>query len=571
MASPVYDSLRLHQSSSQKSDTPDFVATDKQTVDIYDAQGGSYSSGQVSFDLNPITSSSSFLDWQSSYLTIPIEVTLELDTSTTAVWTAEMENQFAVSFKGSDMALINGLTVTCANQQVVTLQQLSQIPIHYKLLTQFNSNDQDVKGPVIGFHKDTAKSMRWHAELGEVNNAIVPIAKTLTEPKPAFNEGRFERMTRNGPINLADTTVVNRAASNLGFLTEGSLKTNNRNWVKIGDVAESDGAITATKKIVLTYMATMWMADIHDLFKKCDLIRGALWQITFHTNIPANFSCTFTGVNASACALTNCVANTINGFMPFMISPISTGTGTKTGLHADIGGAMKMTTKIGNSNTGTSGSCVLHCTMYNLAASVVTKYVANPLKTIVYEDFIISRPQSLLNIVPGGNVRANITAGLARLRWMLIVPYLESAANGSVVGVAGAMSVLNSPFTSTGACTTSRAIVDNFNVTVAGKSLYDRNFKYTYDHYIREQFGFNTMNGNAVDGLRTGLISEDDWVNSYCYIAVNMERHPESSDKLPASVDVEWVNSSTRTMSYIAYLFYEKEFDIDILTGKMQV
>lgn len=564
MASSIYDTLRLHQSSAAESDRPDFVATDKQTVAIYDSQGGSYNSGQISFDLNAITSSSSFLDWQSSYLTIPIEASLDVSTTT---WTAAMENQFALSLKNSNLCLINGMTVTLANQQVVTLQQLSQIPIIYKLLTQFNANDQDVVGPSFGFRKDTSASMRYDASLGEVNNIIAPAAVSLANPYPQYNAGRLERMTLNGPICDADTAIVNRA-SNLGYITPESLRTNYRNWVTNGTVNASTGAITAGQKIVYTIMCNIPMKYVHDLFMKTPLIRGALWQITFHTHIPASFSCAFSAANPSV--ISSSAATTMNGFMPFMLSPIAVG-GAATGLAATAAGTMRLTTKIGNTNTGSTGSCVLNCTMYNLSASVVTKYVANPMKTIVYEDFIISRPASLLNIPAGGNVRANITAGIARARWMLIVPYLEAAQNGSETGVVGVMSAFNSPWTSTGGGTTSRAVFDSFNVTVAGKSIYDRNFKYTYDHYAREQFGINTMNGNAVDGLRTGLISEDDWNKAYCHVAVNLERHPESSDKLPASVDVEFVNQTTRIMSYVVYLFYEKELTIDILTGKMVV
>lgn len=561
MASSLYDTLRLHQSSASESDRPDFVATDRQFIDIYDTQNGNYNSGQVSFDLNSITSSSSFVDWQNSYVTVPIEATINVTGST---WTVNEENAFALSLKNSNLCLLNGMTVTLANQTVVSLQQLSHIPQIYKLLTQFNPVDEEVYGPSLNFAKDTSESVRFSASVGEVNNNITPALPTIANTN-VYNAGRLRRMKRT-VISASDTAVVNRSASNTGFVPPSALDTNQRSYVTVGVVDPTTGAIANNPtQIKYTIHCQIFMKHIHDLFLKCPLIRGALWQLTFHTHIPASFSASF----SNAGVLSNLNSTTLNGFMPFMVSPLQLGTPVFTGLNsaANTAGSYKVDMKIGNS---AATACTLHACMYNLSPSVVTKYLQNPVKTIVFEDFIVSRPASLIS-KPPGFVRANVTAGLARLRWMLIVPYLSGPENGTLMA-ANNISSLNSPFTPCGGGTvTPNAYLDNFNVSVGSKAIYDKNIRFSYDMFSREQFGINTANGNAVDGLRTGLINEADFNGSYGYVAVNLERHAESADKLPASVDIEFNNASSKTMSYMVYLFYEKEFSIDVLTGKMIV
>jgi len=558
MASSLYDTLRLHQSSASESDRPDFVASDRQFIDIYDTQNGNYNSGQVTFDLNSITSSSSFLDWQNSYLTVPIEATVQSTSGNP--WTASSENQFALSLKNSNMCLLNGMTVTLANQTVVSLQQLSHIPMVYKLLTQFNSNDVDVYGPSVNFYKDTARSVASDASIGEINNQIAPSATALYG---VDNAGRVAR-ARGSVLNLADTRVFKYPSNTTGFLNPSGVDTSQRSYVSVATLAPADGATTISPTIKYTIHCQIPMKYIHDLFMKTPLIRGALWQITFHTHLPASFALTTTAGSTTVTAVNS---TTLNGFLPFMLSPVSAVAETGLRVNAALGfTGYTATMKIGNS---AAASCTLHACMYNLSPSVVTKYLQDPVKTVVFEDFIVSRPASLISKEPGF-VRANITAGLARLRWMLIVPYLSGPQNGTLMS-AGNISSFNSPFTSGGGGTVTPSSLTNFNVAIGSKNIYDKNVRFTYDMFCREQFGINTANGNAVDGLRTGLINETDFNSAYGYVAVNLERHAESSDKLPASVDIEFDNASGRTMSYVVYLFYEKEFSIDVLTGKMIV
>jgi len=209
----------------------------------------------------------------------------------------------------------------------------------------------------------------------------------------------------------------------------------------------------------------------------------------------------------------------------------------------------------------------LHAVTYKLNPSLSTKYMSNPRKRIVFEDFIRNIPIAMTNVGAGATVQANITPGLAKVRGLLICPFLPVANNGTQTVV----SSLQSALTSAGATVTPYTFLNNFNVLIGGRPIWPKNQLYKYDEFYRENFGINAPNGNGVDALRAGLIDEDDYNAGYGFIYVNLERHLASSDDLPVSVDVIFTNDSVNIMSYNTYIFYEKEFSLDCVTGKILV
>jgi hypothetical protein len=577
-ASSLYDTLRVNES--KVSDEPEFTARDRQFVDIIDSQNSYYGGGQITFDLNSLTSSSSFLDWKSSYITLPIKMTLETPGTETSMITPVNSNNFALSLKNSNFSLISGINVSCANQTVVTTQSMSNIPITYKLLTSFNSVDEAVLGPSIGFAKDNSDSMTWSNTVGELNNNVqVGTTASLDSLEP-INTGRVKR-SKNATIStlntlLQTTNATIAAGSNPQNLT--NLTNTLRGICTVNTCTGSntaDGGTVGPQVITYTMLCTIPMRYLHDMFDKMPLMRGALWQMTITTHLPS----TWTGRLTADGNWSNMNPVTPFQFCPFMVTSGQTihNSGTSCGLMLDEdwappdAGATNILIKcvIGNQ---AQAQCILHCAMYDLSHEVAQSYIAEPRKTCVYEDFIRCAPSGMQNVAATGIVTCNITPGLGKLRGMLIAPYLPATStgifgNGSIVGI----SSLNSPFTSAGATCAPMAILDNFNVMVASKPIYNKNIRYRFDAFLREQFGINAAAGNGVDGLRTGLISEYDFNTAYGYVYVNLERHLQSSDSLPVSVDVTFQNASNSHMSYNVFLFYEKEFSVDILTGKMLV
>jgi len=544
-AGSCYDSLRITES--VKPETPDFTTKDRQFVDVYDTNGLNYTSGQVTFDLQALVNSHRYLDLKSTYLTIPLTLTLTVG-GTTMPSTAV--NAFAASLKNGNHQLINGLTVNLANQSVVNLQQFSNIPMTYNILSVWNETDEQLLGPSIGFAKDGGQSMTWTAANGEFNNNVsVATAATPLNPYPV-NEGRAKRLSRGWAVPVAGTAVV----------PSGSMAATALNKINLTDTQRSfvDVQVSNTQ-IRFEIMANIYLKHLHDLFDKMPIHRGALWQMTFHTHLPTTYACTMAAFAQNASPSIN---QTPYGFNPFMITtPIAADT---TGFQTvATPTSITFASSISNSMQST---CVLHCAMMDLENSVSAAYIANPRRRVVYKDFIRNSPSGLQNVPAGASMRANLTAGIAKPRGLLIFPHLASGSNGT-----NGVSALASPWTSCGGTTAFGAQMTNFNVQVNGANIYEKNIRYRYDHFLREQFGVLSPSGNGVDGMRVGLLDEQDFNGCHAWVWVNLERHPKANDNVPAAIDIEITNGTQLTMSYMCFIFFEREFEIDSFTGKLVI
>ncbi len=541
-----YDSLRLAES--VKPDVPDFTTKDRQFVDVYDTNNNNYQSGQVIFDLQALVNSSRYIDFKSSYLTIPLTVTLTLQGGNTFT-TDAASNAFACGLKNGSLQLINGLSVNVANQSVINLQSLSNIPITYNILSTFSNEDAELYGPSFNFAKDGSGSTVFSATRGEINNNVSYTAATLDNPEPV-NVGRRTRTTHNGVI---PTNGTNSIGTYNGTVAQAQLLNMGKSFVNVN----------GGTSLVFIINAQLPLRYCHDLFDKMPLHRGALWQMTVHTHVPYSYRQRFeaTTLDIDQAPTTN---NSLNGFCPFMLStPGDSGDATGFEMTGTAGGHVVLEAAIGNSH---STSCVMHVAMFDLENSVAAAYIANPRRRVVYKDFLRAFPAGLQAVAANDSARANLTSGIARVRGLLIFPHLPTNQNGTY-GVAA----LQSPWSTCGATTAIASYLKDFNVQINGANIYEKNIRYRYDHYLREQFGVLSPTGNGVDGMRTGLINEQDFNTAYGYVYVNLERHPKANDNVPASIDIEFTNAGSKTTAYMCFIIFEREFEIDSFSGKLVI
>ena len=118
-----------------------------------------------------------------------------------------------------------------------------------------------------------------------------------------------------------------------------------------------------------------------------------------------------------------------------------------------------------------------------------------PTKVIKYKDFLSFQ---VLNVAPGANFNQNFTNSVARGRKLIIIPQIAAAFNSA--GLAGVISPMNSPFTSSPNTTASNAIT-NYNVLLSGTNLYQQNLNYSVEHFIQEVRKTNSVNGGMSLGM----------------------------------------------------------------------
>ena len=148
---------------------------------------------------------------------------------------------------------------------------------------------------------------------------------------------------------------------------------------------------------------------------------------------------------------------------------------------------------------------------------VESAYISQSIKSVEYSDYY----QYLVQNIAGGgsgNINALITNGISGLKSCLVIPSINPAANQNV-------NPLTSPYDTFGGGTTSPlAHISNFNILVSGQNAIYQNQSYTYQAFLNQLAGQNSINGAQIDGLSSSLISQCDFENSMCYYYVDISR-----------------------------------------------
>lgn len=627
MSTSGADTVQYNQSL-QGPVTPDFTYRNRRFLEIRDQQGGEYSAGQVFFDLTSLVSNNLYVDWSETVLQIPINVLFSITANATGTNSAQfntmvMSMGYSWSLKNTVYQLINGFTLNVGNQTVVPLQTWSFIPIVHEILTSWNANDVAVLGDTIMFGKDDTESIAWLepdgdsayfednsflgrstanylniATPGNTLNANQQLDMFYTLPFMTGNAGRWKRARLNlvpGNVVSANNALNAIQGSNFGFFGSSGFTTNSRAGTSgLGTVTFTpDNQDLTTSSLALmstavTYALTLKipMRFMHDIFAKTPLIRGALWQLYVHLTIP----CTaLFKVGAMTTHSHNYIpyetepqcTTAVAGYCPFIVSPVSNAGATERGFATPFfptafstglclnstgepaAGAVQFTVTMQVPQK--SGACVLQVCMADLDLPQNEKYMANPVKQVVYRDWIRVQNSSMMNKTMQDNpLRSTITSGMGNLRQLLVFPYLPKS---MVNGVSSAGGTALPYFYAT-----------QLQVYISGRPLFDKPIDYTFDQFWREIKGCGAPDGAANDGFRVGMIGERDYVTGYGALVINLERHAADSDSVPVSVDIEfnanWGTNNANSAaspaySLVAYLKFDRTFKINCLTGQL--
>ena len=552
---------------SQTEQKTEFIFSNVQQNYVPDSNSGNFPNGQISWDLSTLSNSGKFIDFQNSYVVVPLVMNLNL----TGASAEDKENIFASSLKNGFHQLVNSMSVEIANCQVVNLTNMSNLDIHYKLLTTSSLEDERNFLPSINFAKDTAESIYYTSAgdasgLGECNNKI---AQTNFVGSSAWgtkgwdaNKGRLERQmnTSFDPINGNNGSALG------GLVSEAVVKTVAKNYA-----TTNAGATDITHYI----LATIPLKILHDLFKKLPLTKGMYMRLVLNLNTQCSCAVTIAASKYTAYSTTS-----LNGVFPCMLSPIGADNGfdhkdaTKAILSLGIGSSYQTTTTFKHP---AMTSCRFYARVCEMTPQAEEAYLsAIPTKTILYNDILSF---TSFNQSANSTVSTILSNGVSRPRYLLIVPQLSGTVNGSAkatlgssfsLGVAGLGSPMNSPFSSSPGTTGFQALISNLNILVSGQCIYQQNYQYGFEEFLQEVRGSNALNGGIPLGLSSGLLTQNDWENSYRYCYVDLSRRiSQSNDDTSRSIQVQFTNSAAYMCDYYFIIGYEKSVTISTSTGAL--
>lgn len=528
---------------------------------IADQQNGNYSN-QVSFDLTSAISANGWMSLQESYVLMPFSSTLALGTavSATSAWSQEQ-----IILKDSYLNYIDSIQFFVNGEQLVDQTTTNNFPL--VILDKLTMSQDELKlfGSALNIAGDTCTSIRYagaNATLngdGYLNNNFLNKANTTTTTGYDYSVMNNGAGQRNLNFTTPGTTGTAINGVPPGFTTSNTTYQNTL-------MPYFSQATTAETQGVWNYVVYLPLSRISDLFAKYPLIKGSQCRLVINFNAGVT---TITGTTASP-SLTQ------------MTSYAPTAGNTNTTLFTSTligpfdettGGTVTITTAINPKNTavsstaGASGYAQLpQCRIY------VTNYIINP----TYEERILSNriqkiryldwyQQPILKVTSGAPFNQVLSTAITNPKFLLALPF-QNGSTGLYVTFGGSQYQSAFDTAPNTTCPNAMLAFQNFNISMSGQNLWQQNQNYSFDNWAQEVCKIG-LNGGLNKEISSGLVDYTSW-NWSPFIVADLSRRKDSQDGSYQSITVFGTNSMPVSMDYYFYIAYEKEIEIDVLTGK---
>ena len=560
----------------QKSIQPDLFDppfTNREYVYVNDKSGSNYSNDELQYDLTGLANSGNFPDFPNGYIVLPVVACISDDKATLI----DKANDFCLGLKNGFHHLLNRITLTISNKQVIEATDFLNLPIHFKLITQMSENAMEVMGDSMGMYLDETTGIKYiknsvanEIGFGECNNEINDVyfdaQEGYSQSSMSVNKG-FRRRMKNTNYSLHNQNALH------SFNTNDALNLSLKNY----------SIQSSTRGAMCFYIvATIRLGDIHDLFNKMPLVQGLSAVLKVYTNMPCSFTIEHdnTPVYSAGKSLSANLQARASGVIPFMIPPIGRGL-YLSGVAGLLTTSMALVKVIDPRQTGFNfplhplQSTRVYIPMLTMSIPNASKYFSSvsssglPIKEVEYDEVVY---YPLSNVAIGRFDRfLMLTNSVHRIRALLIVPVVSKSVNGggdTNTPNAFGISPLSSPFSS--ACGTStNAIITNYNVQLSGKAVYASNVDYGFEMFQQEVSQYYSLGGNIDRQMTSGLISQSNYENGYRYLFTNLSRKNKDYDNIGQSVNIRGVNSSNCVLDFHCFIFYEKSIKINVADGTL--
>lgn len=491
---------------------------------VVDSQNGSYSTGELNFDLASISNSGMYVDWKQSYIEIPVCIRA-LATDVTNDPVNVTPQQMLLGLKNGYFSLIHAMSLTLSNMSVINLQPYMSGRISYELMSNFTQEDAD-KALQYGFYPDT---------LDHFANMTVPASSASL----GSHQDKPENYTEiNAPTNRD-------RRQELIFL-ETPTNSVYTDTATISGVEHISTVTGAANEVVARIMARIPMSILHDYFLQCPLTKNSVYSLTVQTNCPSTFT---HALDNQKWAITKPTYTTTHGFNPISVS--------SAGLYDATVAKVSFELTIARPSAGNFACPVQQTSLYihvmKMSPEAEKQYLAEPVKTFRHMEVQAVRVPAEPN---DANVSRLITNSLSRLRKMVILPFYSDA--------------MTSPFTNfaSGSLSSPYAHLKNFNVQISGIPVYPQPLNRNTEFY-RELLA-DTLNGGIVHSqVNTCQISEYAYQRLGGAIVVDLSRHDAATDDMAQSVLLEYQYAGKVACELLVYCYYEKEVSINAELGNL--
>lgn len=584
--SMVYDMSQMTEGAPQ-------VFVKRDWLNLQDQNNGNYRGNQMVLDTSQLANSNKYMAYREAYLAVPLLLTATGSLlNNPSVATSSAGRVFGL--KNWFGSIIHSITLDYAGTTIIQQTPLCSMWQQFTLLTTFSLQDVLLNGPSIGFYPDTADSFRYQNDdspdgPGARNNFNAICQPPLVGADPVMGTTNIGFQERQKVLMYDPDAFIGAA---------GAAYTSLQSAATLTQIYKGSIFNKQTDCIQTQIMAIIRLKDIHPFFSQVPLLKGVFMRLTLNLNQPSS---TVTvgagGVNLELTGV-NCP---LGGVSPLMIAGVTSRPtslqsggvavnalpGAVAGLGANVplvqfaanpGASITYNLSVGNTCLDQAQAAITNVTKGSLAQSIFLyvpaytfnptfeeAYLASPTKTIVYTDIYqfqtaTAAPQNSYNFL--------ITNGIANVKSVLVLPFFDKITEGAGAGVSQSTPPYQSPFDPAGCGPTSPLVSQsNFNVVVAGQNMIYNTQKYSYEQYMNQLQGCNSVNANLVNGITSSMISQADFENSYQYYYVNTARMLPVDEAVPKSVQIQGQNLSERTVRFVVFVEYGVQVSVDVLTG----
>lgn len=558
--------------SSLKSDPDVRTSKAKRVVYVSDLNQGSYSSGQITIDAtNQLNGSQGFASLKESYLTIPYVITAK-NTGTAAIGNLK---RFVLGLKAGVWNVVSDLEVEMNGKQILTTNEYKNFWNNLRAQTEMSISDVAKHGSEMLLGADDWYSINFSAAAGGSgdgygNNGTLPnttLDYTLgqTQEPRSFNSGLYQRLLST-PMAIDESTHDTNGWASMKKL--GAVQIANQHgrgcWV------ESLGTAAGTIGGTWIYMLKVRLVDLHPLFKELDLVANPQLKIRYRVNSgTVAVSGDATSMKLDSCTLTS------GNVCPIMFASTATGEpmsgvlATNAQLSVSFGALQNAFSTTGTINKYIPYSTTrLHIPFYDLVDP--RPLISKPVKTVRYLDCFAQyfKGRAGLGVVDGQqNISFNfqLSASLKNVKYIALLPFAETSANH--FATANGTEQFASPFDSAPWTCQPGASVRNFQVQIGNQNVFAKTHEYDYENFIDEFSKLGSINGDITREMNNGLIDIDRWTFAHRVMVADCSRITEKD--VPSSIQVSGTNSCSQGSNYLILAVYERELDIDRLTGEV--
>ena len=579
----------VYDLSSQSEASPN-IFIKKDWISILDNNNGIYSSNQSVIDTSQFSNSNKWINYREAYFTIPMFLTLTQTTTGSVNFTpntAASSCDYALGLKNWYGSIIHSFSVDLAGTTIIQQTPFQGLWNTFKLMTTLSYQDLLIIGPSIGFYPDNSSSWFYSntnatttdfAGKGVCNNfnAISnPVVSGALNALEVTNNGLYQRQRAWNWNNLGLSGPNGVALSNM--ISQQNLQLIYKSTI----LPPVDGTAGPLKGYwAAQIVGQVYLRHLHEFFDKIPLVKGMFMKMTMNLNNSSTQVTITEAAGNNAANMTQSLANSsfpLGGINPIMVASGAANNGAARVVSVNsavvtiatslfVGSIAYETNAVAAGvPRGYVNNLTLSAPCYTFNPAFEGAYLSNAIRKIDYEDIY---QYQIINIATGQNFNNLITNGIAGIKSVLVLPFHSAAAQATSAQFNGLISPLQSCFDTAGGGTTSPlTYLNNFNVVISGQNAIYNTQRYTYEQFLNQLNGQNSLNGNQIDGMGSGLISQMDFENCYNYYYVNVERCLPIEKGVSKSVSIVGQNVSLWAIDLYVFVSYSVSVNINILLG----